>query len=58
MRAFHNNKYAYCLHSCKSMAMKVTKNAVNIAIYAREIYGAAPYKLIYFLSTEFKTAPY
>ena len=40
------------------MAMKVTKNAVNIAIYAREIHGTALYKLINFLSTAFKTAPY
>ena len=58
MRAFHNNKYAFCLHSWNGMAMKVTKNAVNIAIYAREIHGTALYKLINFLRTEFKTAPY
>ena len=40
------------------MEMKVTKNAVNIAIYAREIHGTVLYKLMNFLSTEFKAAPY
>ena len=40
------------------MPMTVTKNAVNIAVYAREIHDTALYQLIDFPSTEFITALY